>query len=70
VIYFFTNGCEYVQCEIRSGRPHVLTFVLPDGSSESERYASTVHLMARWREVTDAMEHNGWTGPFGRDPRS
>jgi hypothetical protein len=70
VIYFFSRGREYVQCEIHWGRPHVLTVISPDGASRSERFTSTAHLTERWEELTDVMEDDGWMGPFGRDSRS
>jgi hypothetical protein len=70
VIYFFFNGCEYLQCEIHPGRPHVLTIISPDSPSYSERFTSTAHLCERWEHLTRALAQNGWTGPFGRDPRS
>ena len=70
MIYFFSNGCEYVQCEIHPGRPHVLTLISPDGDSHSERFTSGAHLTERWDQLTAAMGDKGWDGPFGRDPRS
>jgi len=69
MIYFFSNGSEYVQCEIYPGRPHVLTVISPDGESNSERFVSTVHLTERLEQFTDALQGNGWSGPFGRDGR-
>lgn len=70
MIYFFFNGCEYLQCEIYPGRPHVLTVISPDSPTYSERFTSTAHLRERWEHLTHALTQNGWTGPFGRDPRS
>jgi hypothetical protein len=70
VIYFFSKGREYFQCEIHWGQPHLLTLVSSDGSSQSERYGSSADLSERWLELADDMEDSGWTGPFGRDPRS
>ena len=70
MIYFFSRDCEYVQCEIHSERPYVLTFILPDGASHSERYTSNAHLTARWQQWIDALQDTGWSGPFGRDLRS
>ena len=70
VIYFFSKGREYFQCEIHWGQPHLLTLVSSDGSSQSERYGSSADLSERWLELVDDMEDSGWTGPFGRDPRS
>ena len=69
MIYFFSNGSEFVQCEIHPGRPHVLTLISPDGESQSERFVSTAHLTERWGQLTDALQDNGWSGPFGRDGR-
>ena len=70
MIYFFSNGSEYVQCEIHPGRPHVLTLITHDGESHSERFASGADLTERWEQLTVAMGDNGWDGPLGRDPRS
>ena len=69
MIYFFSNGSEYVQCEIHPGRPHLLTLISPDGDSQSERFTSTAHLTERWEQLTDALQARGWSGPFGRDVR-
>lgn len=69
MIYFFSKGPEYLQCEIHPGRPHVLTFVAPDGDTQSERYASGSDLVERWEQLTVRMAVDGWQGPFGRDPR-
>lgn len=70
MIYFFSNGSEYVQCEIYPGRPHVLTVITNDGESHSERFSSSAHLTERWDQLSVAMNENGWMGPFGRDPRT
>lgn len=69
MIYFFSNGREYIQCEIYPGRPHVLTLVSPDGDSESERFNSIADLTDRWEQLSDALQRCGWSGPFGRDVR-
>ena len=69
MIYFFSKGPEYLQCEIQPGRPHVLTLVAPDGAVQSERYASGSDLVERWEQLTVHMADDGWHGPFGRDPR-
>jgi hypothetical protein len=69
VIYFFTKGQQYVRCEIHPGRPHVLTLVDPDGTENTEHYASAAELEARWSAVTCELTHGGWAGPFGRDGR-
>jgi len=69
VICLFSNGRPYVQCEIHAGLPHVLILISPDGDSRSECFVSTAHLTERWEQVTDAMEDDGWSGPFRRDPR-
>lgn len=69
MIYFFSNGSEYVQCEIYPGRPHLLTLISADGDSHSERFTSTAHLTERWEQLTDALQADGWSGPFNRDVR-
>lgn len=69
MIYFFSTGSEYVQCEINPGRPHVLTVISPDGDSHSERFTCTSQLTERWDQLSDALQAEGWFGPFGRDPR-
>ena len=70
MIYFFSKGPEYLQCEIQPGRPHVLTFVAPNGATQSERYACGSDLVERWELLTVSMVVDGWQGPFGRDPRT
>jgi len=69
VIYFFSSGHEYVQCEIYPGRPHVLTVISPDGESHCERFGSTADLTERWEQLAGVLQGNGWSGPFGRDGR-
>lgn len=70
MIYFFCKGPEYLQCEIHPGQPHVLTFVAPDGATQSERYASGSEVVERFEQLAVRMAVDGWLGPFGRDPRS
>lgn len=70
MIYFFSKGTDYMQCEIHAGRPHLLTLIAPDGASQSERYSSSADLAERWQQLTVDLEDGGWAGPFGRDPRS
>jgi hypothetical protein len=70
VIYFFCKGAEYLQCEIQPGRPHVLTFVAPDGAMQSERYTSGFDLVERFEQLTLRLAADGWLGPVGHDPRS
>ena len=70
VIYFFSKGTDYMQCELHPGQPHLLTLIAPDGAAQSERYSTSADLTERWQELTNGMAEDGWAGPFGRDPRS
>ena len=70
MIYFFTNGQEFVRCEIHPGRPHVFRIVNSHGEEHVERYHSEMDMQGRWHEVARQLTHDGWTGPFGRDGRA
>jgi hypothetical protein len=69
VIYFFSRGPDFVQCEIYPGPPHVLTLVTP-GGEQPETHDSSEALDDRWCELTRQLKRDGWQGPFGRDGRS
>ena len=47
----------------------MLTLISPDGDSHSERFTSTADLTERWEQLSNALEAEGWSGPFGRDVR-
>jgi len=69
VIYFFSKGDRFVQCEIYPGRPHVLTVVDVSGAERTERFHSGGDLHDRWTEVQQQLLADGWSGPLGRDAR-
>ena len=69
VIYFFSRGAEFMQCEVHPGSPHVLTVIAP-GTAEHEEYESFDKLRERLDELTRHLNRDGWQGPFGRDARS
>ena len=66
MIYFFSKGREYLECEIQPGQPHVLTLVATNATSD----LSSPDLVERWEQLTVSMAEEGWQGPFGRDPRA
>jgi hypothetical protein len=71
MVYFFSKHGRFVQCEIHPGRPHVLVMIGPGDQQQcTEQYATSGELTLRWEHVLGHMERNGWSGPFGRDPRS
>jgi hypothetical protein len=69
VIYFFSKGDRFVQCEIYPGRPHVLTVVDASGVERTERFHAGGDLHDRWTEVQQQLLADGWSGPLGRDAR-
>ena len=69
MIYFFRKQQQFVQCEIRPGRPHVFTLIDSGGEEHTERYQSVTDVQERWSEVTRELTRGGWSGPFGRDSR-
>jgi hypothetical protein len=69
VIYFFSRGADFVQCEVHPGSPHVLTVIAP-ATTEHEEYESFDKLHERLDELTRHLNRDGWQGPFGRDARS
>lgn len=70
MIYFFEKDDAFVQCEIHPGLPHVLKVIDTSGVVHAEAHASAELLEERWRQVRARLAHDGWRGPFGRDPRS
>jgi hypothetical protein len=69
MIYFFTRQGSFIQCEIYPGQPNLLSVIDPDGLAVTERYASAEDLLARWRELRQGLQADGWSGPIGRDSR-
>ena len=37
MIYFFSRGADFMQCEVHPGSPHVLTVIAP-ATTEHEEY--------------------------------
>ena len=69
MIYFFSRGAEFMQCEVYPGSPHVLTLIAP-GTAEHEEYELSDKLHERLDELTrDLLTRDGWQGPLGRDAR-
>lgn len=69
MIYFFVKGGAFVQCEVQPGRPHTLTVMGPGGGIETHTHISSESLIDHWAEVCVKLDRDGWSGPFGRDPR-
>jgi hypothetical protein len=69
MIYFFARAGQFTRCEIHPGRPHRMIVCSPDGLEQIEQHSSSAELHTRWEDLCDRLEADGWSGPFGRDPR-
>jgi hypothetical protein len=70
VVYFFSRGDEFIQCEIRPGAPHMLALVKPGEPKAVEWHGTSESLEARRNEIREELARQGWRGPFGRDSRA
>jgi hypothetical protein len=69
LVYFFVKDECFVQCEIDPGPPSVLTLVTPSGTIRNEVHGSLA-LVEAWEGLCLKLAHEGYRGPFGRDPRA
>lgn len=69
MFYFFQREAEYVRCEVsgddKSG--YRITITEPDGTERSELFVSSDAVHARWLEIQERLNGEGWWGPHGRD---
>jgi hypothetical protein len=70
LVYFFERDLVFIRCEIEPGSPHILTVTYPGGTVHTEKHASGDSLDEHWQELRAQFVRDGWSGPFGRDPRS
>lgn len=70
VVYFFSRGDEFIQCEIHPGAPHSLALIKPGEPPAVEWHQSSETLDARRHEILEELIRQGWCGPFGRDSRA
>ncbi len=72
MFYFFTRGAETVQCEVRA-RAEELGFEIviteADGRERFERFDTSDQVHARWIELHQGFERDGWWGPTTQDGR-
>jgi hypothetical protein len=70
VIWFFERRGSFVRFESRDvpNTPGVyeLAIVEADGVEKVETFEDSESLMRRQLELEEALEHDGWQGPFGR----
>jgi hypothetical protein len=70
VVYFFSRGDEFIQCEIHPGAPHLLAVMKPGEPQAVEWYRPSQTFDGRRNETREELVRQGWCGPFGRDSRA
>jgi hypothetical protein len=69
MFYFFQRGRDFVRCEIdgddTSG--YRITITEPGGHERTETLESSDAAHARWLQIQDQYQGDGWWGPHGRD---
>jgi hypothetical protein len=68
MIWFYERHGTFIRCETRDADGHAfeLLIVDPDGTERVERFDDSSALERRQQELQSTLEHDGWTGPFGR----
>ena len=72
MFYFFRRGDETVQCEVRAtsdGPGFEIVITGSDGKERFERFATSEQVHARWLELHDTFQRDGWWGPSTQDGR-
>ena len=72
MFYFYRRGPESVQCEVRAaadGPGYEIVITGHDGSERCERFVTSEQVHARWLEIHQTFEHDGWWGPATQDGR-
>jgi hypothetical protein len=69
VFYFFERDQEFVRIEFGGTEDagYHLTITEPGGSERTERFQSAEAASARWLELQQRYQVEGWWGPSGRD---
>jgi hypothetical protein len=69
VIWFYERRGTYVRCETREGTDGAAPLelvILKDGVEVIERFADSRLMLQRQHEFEQALQNDGWQGPFGR----
>lgn len=72
MFYFFRRGDETAQCEVRAtsdGPGFEIIITGSDGKERFERFATSEQVHARWLELHDTFQRDGWWGPSTQDGR-
>lgn len=72
MFYFFRRGDETAQCEVRAtsdGPGFEIIITGPDGKERFERFPTSEQVHARWLELHDTFQRDGWWGPSTQDGR-
>ena len=69
MFYFFHRGKEFVRCEINGDEAngYRITVTEPSGAERVETSPSSEAAHARWLEIQEQLNADGWWGPSGRD---
>jgi hypothetical protein len=69
VFYFFERSNEFIRAEIDGNDEtgYVIVVTDPDGRERTERYPTSEAVHARWVELQEQFQSDGWWGPAGRD---
>ena len=69
VFYFFQRGSEFVRCEIggdqKAGYRVIITE--PGGEERIEMFTTSAEAHARFLEIQEKLQTEGWWGPHGRE---
>lgn len=72
MFYFFKRGADTVQCEVRAaadGPGFEIIVTSQDGKERCERFATSEQVHARWLQLHESFERDGWWGPATQDGR-
>jgi hypothetical protein len=70
MFYFFERQSTYVRCELRpSTGGQAVELILAEGDQPErvERYPNWEGADARWRQLKNQLQEDGWVGPLGRE---
>jgi hypothetical protein len=73
MFYFFRRGTDTVTCEVRpsaSGSGFDIVIMEPGGEVRTEHFATSAAVHARWLELMERFQADGWWGPHIQDGRS
>jgi hypothetical protein len=70
MVWFYERRGALIRCEARPVRRrkvrYELVIVHADGAERVERYSNADRLAARQYELQQALENDGWRGPYNR----